>query len=308
MTAFMPNPLGNTAQYLARQRLDGLVDQQKLFRAIDADPAIVGAGVVWIDSENNVVTLREFQPVCSIKPKRLILRETPRYLSPEQFKKEIESNPREANVLWEAFNMTLACGGAYLGWLVMINGTLAAPFTGGASLVLTVVGYAAATAGTAQCGIGLVRTGFEIYDPSMNDALDGDEFYNATSMVLDVVALAGVASTAKSTVQFIIARRRATGQSWHVLTKALNRQQRKALASELLSLEHPTLTAGQIKLRQVAGALPKRMTPTQVSRVTTTRIQDAAGGVLGLAGSSLVRGGVGAVKGLAVGLYEEISE
>lgn len=38
------------------------------------------------------------------------------------------------------------------------------------------------------------------------------------------------------------------------------------------------------------------------------QLQDATGGVLGLAGSSLVRRGLGAVKGLAVGLYEEFSE
>ncbi|MFV3404797.1 NAD synthetase [Pseudomonas sp. NY15463] len=285
-----------------------MIDPQKLFTAVDADPGIVGAGVVWIDSEFNVITLREFQPVCSVQPKRLILRETPRYLSPEQFKTQIETNPREASVLWEAFNMGLACGSAYLGWLVMLNGTMAAPFTGGASLVLTVVGYAAAAAGTAQCGVGLVRTGFEMYDPSLNDALDGDDFYNATSMVLDVVALAGVASTAKSTVQFVLARKRATGQSWRQLTKALSRPQRKALATELLALEHPALIAKQLKLRQAAGTLPKRMTPTQVNAVTTTCIQDAAGGVLGLSGSSLVRGGLSQVKGLAIGLYEEITE
>ncbi|QXH51845.1 NAD synthetase [Pseudomonas fakonensis] len=308
MTAFMPNPLGNTTQYLARQRLLALIDSQKLFKAVDADPGIVGAGVVWIDSDYNVITLREFQPICSLQPKRLILRETPRYLSPEQFKAKIETDPRESGVLWEAFNMGLACGSAYLGWLVMVNGTMAAPFTGGASLVLTVLGYAAAAAGTAQCGIGLVRTGFEMYDPSLNDALDGDDFYNDISWMLDVVALAGVVSTAKSTVQFILARKRATGQSWRQLTKALSRQQRKALATELLALEHPTLTARQLKLRQATGALPKRMTPTQVNTVTTTRIQDATGGVLGLVGSGLVRRGLSEVKGLAIGLYEEIKE
>ncbi|WP_370636084.1 MULTISPECIES: hypothetical protein [Pseudomonas fluorescens group] len=58
-----------------RQRLTRLLDLPKLYRTIDADPAIVGAGVVHIGSDYQVTVLREFVPLCSIKPKRVILRE-----------------------------------------------------------------------------------------------------------------------------------------------------------------------------------------------------------------------------------------
>ncbi len=77
----MGNPLAgigmdfNRSQFMARQRIESQINLPRLFAAIDADPGIVGAGVVYIDADFNVITLREFKPICSIKPKRIILRE-----------------------------------------------------------------------------------------------------------------------------------------------------------------------------------------------------------------------------------------
>lgn len=64
-----------TAHTTTRQRLTGLLDLPTLYRTIDADPAIVGAGGVHIGSDYKVTVLREFVPLCSIRPKRVILRE-----------------------------------------------------------------------------------------------------------------------------------------------------------------------------------------------------------------------------------------
>lgn len=47
-----------------RQRIESRIDLRRLFSAIDADPALIGAGVVYIDEDFNVLTLREFQAVC----------------------------------------------------------------------------------------------------------------------------------------------------------------------------------------------------------------------------------------------------
>lgn len=96
----MSNPLlnigmdSNRSQFMARQRIESQINLPRLFAAIDADPGIVGAGVVYIDADFNVVTLREFKPICSIKPKRLILREAQKYIAPAQFAQQVQDNPR----------------------------------------------------------------------------------------------------------------------------------------------------------------------------------------------------------------------
>lgn len=299
MTDLLANPLGSTSQYLARQRIEGLLDKQKLCAAVDADPGIVGAGVVFIDCKYNVVQLREFRPVCSFRPKRLILREVNRYVTPAQFSEQLQNNPRESKVLKEAANMTLACTGAFISWWVVLSGTIAVPFTAGASGVLTAISYAAAVSSTAQCINGVARTTLEIKAPEWNDKLDSNEFYTAASNVLDYVALMGVAVSGLTTVKYLQAYKASTGRSWYELTKSLSRQQRKALATELQSIQNPALTPKLLKLEQAAGNLPKRFTPTEISNATKTLVRDSLGAVLGLAGSGTVQ------QSIAIGLYEE---
>lgn len=63
------------AHTTTRQRLTSLLDLPKRYRTLDADPAIVGAGVVHIGSDYQVTVLREFVPLCSIRPKQVMLRE-----------------------------------------------------------------------------------------------------------------------------------------------------------------------------------------------------------------------------------------
>jgi hypothetical protein len=61
-----------SAHLTTRQRVESSIDVRRLFAAIDADPAIVGAGVVYLDGNLRAVVLREFQPICSIVPKKVI--------------------------------------------------------------------------------------------------------------------------------------------------------------------------------------------------------------------------------------------
>ena len=286
------------SRFGARQRVESLINLPKLFAAIDADPAIVGAGVVYIDAEFNIVTLREFRPICSIRPKRVILREIKKYQTPDQYTEQLQTSARESKVVKEAVNTGLACASAVIGWLVVVSGSIAAPFTAGTSLVLSYVSGAAAVASTAQCVIGGIRTVRESYQAGANDDMDNNEWYNAASVVLDGVSLLGVGASGLTTVKYLQLYKAKTGRSWYELGKTLSRQQRKALTKELLSLKHPSLTAKQLKLEQAAGNLTKRFTPTQVSHATNTLIKDSIGGLLGFGGSSTV-------QSVAVGLYEE---
>lgn len=59
-----------SAHRTTRQHIESSIDLHRLFFAIDADPVLIGAGVVFIDAELNVLLLREFQPMCSVQPKK----------------------------------------------------------------------------------------------------------------------------------------------------------------------------------------------------------------------------------------------
>ncbi|NNA66646.1 NAD synthetase [Pseudomonas gessardii] len=306
----MSNPLlnigmdSNRSQFMARQRIESQINLPRLFAAIDADPGIVGAGVVYIDADFNVITLREFKPICSIKPKRIILREAQKYVSPVQFAQQVQDNPRESRLVGEAINTTLSCAGAVIGWVVVLSGTVAIPFSAGASTVVAALGYTAAAASSVQCFASGYRTVNEIRNPVRNDQLDSEEWYQYTMIVLDAASLVGVGASALTTVKLVRLNRATTGKSVREVLKGLSRQERAKLTKELLSINDPRLTSKMIKLKQLSGELPKRFAPTEVKHATVTQIKDALGAAVGFTGSAIS----GNVRTVAIGLYEEIEQ
>ncbi|WP_010173876.1 hypothetical protein [Pseudomonas sp. PAMC 25886] len=294
----------NRSQFMARQRIESEINLPRIFAAIDADPGIVGAGVVYIDADFNIITLREFKPICSIQPKRIIVREAQRYIAPAQFADQVINNPREGRLIGEAINTTLSCGGAIIGWLVVLSGTIAVPFTAGASSVMTVIGYASATASTASCLVGAFRTRNEIVNPGMNDYLDNEEWYQYATKIMDGAALVGVGASTLTTVKLINVTRAATGKSLRQVLKGLNGHEREKLTKELLKIADPQMSTKMRKLLQLSGELPKRFPPTQLKHATIVQIGDAfsAGlGVWGLKRSDNYK----QAKTFAIGLYEE---
>jgi hypothetical protein len=303
----MGNPLANIgmdsnrSQFMARQRIESEINVPRLFAAIDADPAIVGAGVVYIDANFNVVTLREFQPICSIAPKRVILREAQKYIAPTQFAQQVQDNPRESRLVGEAVNTTLSCAGAVIGWIVVLSGSVAVPFSAGASSVVVALGYTAATASSLQCFASGYRTVNEVRNPAKNDQLDSEQWYQYTMIALDAASLVGVGASSLATLKLVRLNKATTGKSVREVLRGLNRQERAKLTKELLSINDPRLSSKMIKLKQLSGELPKRFTPTEVKHATVTQIKDALGAVIGFTGSAVS----GNVRTIAVGLYEE---
>lgn len=87
MTASLLKDGFPSAHRTTRQRIESTIDLRRLFFAIDSDPALIGAGMVYIDQDFNVVTLREFQAVCRVQPIKVVLREAPRHVGPVEFKR-----------------------------------------------------------------------------------------------------------------------------------------------------------------------------------------------------------------------------
>ncbi len=293
-----------SAHLAMRQWVESSIDLRKLFAAIDADPAIVGAGVVYLDAQLRAMVLREFQPICSIVPKKVILREAPNYVGRVEFARRLANEPRESQVAFEAVNAGLACTSAVISWMVIAGGFALTPFTFGGSGVAAAISVVGASASTVQCWIGAGRTKNEMNDPALNDALDSDPWYQAVMAGLDAASLLGAGNAAMSTIRLVDMFKKATGKSTHQVLKGLNRQERVKLTRELLSINHAEMTRKMIKLKQMAAEMPKRYSSAEVRRGTFLQMLDALGAVSGIAGS--VRSGN--IRIIAVGLYEEIAE
>ncbi|MFB3303966.1 NAD synthetase [Pseudomonas sp. AMR01] len=291
-----------SAHRTTRQRLESSLDLSRLFSAIDADPALIGAGVVYIDEDFNVVTLRDFQAICSVVPKKVVLREAPRYVGPAEFKRMLEHEPRQSKLVAEAVNTAVTCAGAILSWVVVSSGVALMPFTAGTSAIISIIGKAAAVAGTIQCIAGVIRTGTEATFPQVNDYLDNEAWYQAATAMLDGVALLGVTTSALVTMKVIKTTTNVTGKTTYQALKGLTRQERTKLSNELLRIQHPKLTLKQLKLEKAAGRVPKRISATQMQRATVIHIMDVAAASLSFTSSAAN----GNVRALAIGIYEEV--
>jgi predicted protein tyrosine phosphatase len=293
-----------SAHRTTRQRLESSIDLQRLFFAIDTDPALIGAAVVYIDEEFSVVTLRDFQAVCSVQPKKVVLREAPRYVGAMEFKRMLEHEPRESRWVAEALNTAAACTGAVLSWVVVTSGIALIPFTAGVSVVITFIGQAAMAASVNQCFIGIGRTSAELIAPQALDRLDDEAWYQAAIAVLDGVALVGIGASAFTAVKAINFSTRITGKSLREVLRGLTRQERAKLNDELLKINDPRLTTKLLKLKQAAGTATKRISPTHMQRATMNYIRDAMAGASGITSSAMS----GNVRTLAIGIYEELSQ
>ena len=250
------------------------------------------------------VSIPLWRLACSVVPKKLVLREAPRYVGPAEFKRMLEHEPRESKLVAEALGTAVTCAGAILSWIVVTSGVMLLPFTAGTSAVITFIGQAALAASVTQCIVGLGRTGAEAFAPQLLDQLDSEAWYQAVDATLNAIALLGVATSALTTIKTVNTATRVTGKPLRQVLKGLNRQERARLNDELLKLRDPRLTSKLLKVRQATGVLPKRISATEMQLATVNHIRDAMAATLGFASSSIP----GKIKTLAIGVYEEASQ
>ncbi|WP_431699947.1 NAD synthetase [Pseudomonas sp. BR20] len=278
------------------------MDLPELYRTIDADPGIVGAGVVLIGSDYQVTVLREFVPLCSIKPKRVILREVAGPIkTADEYAELAASSPRESQLWKEAPGVAISCSGAVISYIVAKTGIAASPFTLGASLVLTYIAFVGTAASGAQCVNSLWRTRNELIDPALNDHYDTLRWYQATTLALDGISLVGTGSSSFAAVKSVLAIRRSTGRQVTDILRPMSRQERAQLTDEILRLKNPRHPYEIVRLKQLAGELPKRYSNPQLRQDILTQIKDQIGATLSVTGSTLS----GNISQMIIALYEE---
>ena len=286
------------------RRLAIEVDKKALFKKIDEIPHLLGAGVVYVDSHFTVVELRKFEPICQITPIKVVLREPPQQMGQQAFAAHLkgsQSDARESRLVGEVAGSVFSCGAAVLGWVVVTGSGAAIPLTAGMTSAVSYLALGAAVASAGQCFNSLARTRAEVYDPSINDALDSEEWYRTVMVALDVVSLTGATAAAAVTVRSVKLLQATKLKPTKVLLQRLNRTERKSLTHEIIRMNHPTVSNTALKRLINTGNYPKRYTGTQISKTMALQLKDVMGATMSFSGSA----SSGVVKALAIGVYEE---
>lgn len=214
----------------------------------------------------------------------------------------------------EITSTVLSCGAMIITAGISVIGAGAVPLTGGASGVMVAIGFAGTIATGLQCFNGLYR----IYDLVENGGdnvvwLDSQEWYTATSTLLDVISLASAGGALKEALQTWRAMKSISSLKASQWLKNYPRQDRARLSELIIRVQNPGITNREVKAALRAGLYPKRfpVEPVQaeirrqLTQVVTSASAFAGSGVSGVIASpgSIPRTGryiIGTIQSLAV--------
>ncbi|WP_372972079.1 NAD synthetase [Marinobacter sp.] len=270
-------------------RLQYSLNEQAIFNAIDSDPELTGAKVIFIDSHGTSVVLREEQGMmCSFKPLKVVLREPPAQMAALDYVASVKTGHRESNLVLESTGAALSCGAMVLSWVVLITSGAAIPFSAGSSTGFTVLAYGALAASTAQCLNSGYRVYNEVEDPGQNDYLDSQEWYRNATLAVDVISLGGATAAGLMTVRNVkILQSKDVGVTTRQVLEGLNRQERKRLSREIVRSRYPGISNGTIKALERAGKAERRYSNVAIQATTIRQIKDSVSAGMTYLGSAL---------------------
>lgn len=274
---------------------------QRLFRRLDSDLKLAGAGVIFVDKYGYSIKVRPAIPSCQPKPIYLLLHEAPPTQRTVDYAVKLRTSERESRLLAESVGALLSCSAAVLGWIVVVSGTAAAPITGGASTAMTVLTWSAATASSVQCAAGVGRSASEVFwEGQHTDWLESQEWYTEVMRALDVISLAGVAGAGLSSFKAYKAVRSVSSRSLLEILKGMTRAERKRLTKEIIRVNHPGISNSVLKQMINSGVSPKTFPHETINAALMLHVKDAVGASFSFTGSATS----GVISEMVIGVYE----
>lgn len=288
----LPSMLYQPAYIKSRmeRELSSRLNIPRLLKEIDSKPGLTGAGVIYFDGID-ILVIREFEPVCQIKPVNIVIRSAPKGLvSPTQPTTQYleQQNAPVYNLVRESSSTLLACGAAVLGWAVVLGGAVSAVPTGGTSVAVTILASSAAVASSLQCISGVLRSSaLLVNNEGFLEWLDSENWYRKTMIALDLVSLAGATAAAMATIKTLKLLKASGSASALQALKQMPRHERKRLTETIIRGMHPGISNGALKGFIRAGVYPARYSATQISHALKMQLADAIGATLSFGGSAL---------------------
>jgi len=260
--------------------------QKRLISAFDQIPALYGIGIGFVGSDSSCVIRSPFLPG-----------NVNAWVILEEVKEERNQEPEPAIILEqtkttsrtgkEVLNLVMSCGSAVLTGAAAVVGAGAAPFTGGASLVLTYIGGAAAVASAGACGLAIGRMVNNAYDPTLNDLLDSSGWYQVTSTTLDAIQLAGGVASLGGTARAALRLSRTTGRPLKDILRQMSRADRKRLAEDLAKYTKKAATRKQFIRLARKGEVPKIYSQKAITKGIRQALLESSSAILDMISSAL---------------------
>lgn len=249
---------------------------------LDKRRDLCGVRVVYFDGAIMSI-VREGPTICQAGLVAVVIRKG----GPELIPTSAEiAQARDQRFHAELLNLGISCGGAALAWVTSFVSGIAAPVTGGASLIISSVATAAGWAGNIQCAIAVGRVASDLKDPQFNVDVDNTEWYPIVSNILDGVGLAGAAIGTAGTLKMVMMLRNTTGKSMRSVLQGLSRQERKKLTEEIIRTSDGGINHAALRKLLPLQKSKTRFDTSAINDGIRRQLMDAAGAALNVVGSA----------------------
>ena len=181
-----------------------------------------------------------------------------------------------------------ACGAMIVTLVMAFGAGAAVPMTAGGSGVIAAISLSGALATGAQCMIGAGRL-LAINNDHGSDVawLDSQDWYIATSTVLDVISLAAAGTALKGTLETYKLMKAASSSKVITWFQSLSRAERKRITEEIIKAQNPGISSSGVKAAIRAGVYPKRFPSESLQKSLQRELVNAVTNASAFVGSSL---------------------
>jgi len=302
MTTAFSSPRGSPEDNLTRAefaRMLGNANVQELYRdinlqalqdALDCNIAFHGVGIIFSDGQNSFL-VRPTQHTgysTSSQVTHVVITKTAAHTSRMAATNTMSEALIKPSVSKELASAALSCGTLLVSVFLLASGSVAVPFTGGTSSAIAYLGYAGMAAGALQCGNGLYRVN-KLYDGKGDELaqLDSEQWYIATSTILDVISLASAGAALKEAAMTYRAMRRVSARKAAEWLKSLPRSERKRLTENIIRAENPGITNQVLKQMVKTGLYPKRYPTEAIQNGLRQQLKSALNNSMAFVGSGI---------------------
>ncbi|HDT2788216.1 TPA: hypothetical protein QHQ31_000362 [Enterobacter asburiae] len=265
------------------------IDFKKLAAQLDCTRNFYNVGIIFDDGKQRwlVRPSRRIADVNQSTVSHVIISKIPdaKEISAE---KAVVATLTTPSLATEITSTGFACGAMIVTLVMPFGAGAAVPFTAGGSGVIAAISLSGTLATGAQCMIGAGRL-LAIHNDHGSDVawLDSQDWYVATTTVLDVISLAAAGTALRGTLETYKLMKAASSSKVTAWFQSLSRAERKRITEEIIKAQNPGISSAGVKAAIRAGVYPKRFPSESLQKSLQRELMSAVNNASAFVGSSL---------------------
>lgn len=265
------------------------IDFEKLAAQLDCSRNFYNVGIIFDDGKQRWL-VRPSRRIANINHSivsHVIISKVPD-IKQNIAEKAVVATVTTPSLATEITSTGFACGAMILTLAMAFGAGAAIPFTAGGSGIIAAISLSGTLATGAQCMIGAGRL-LAIHNNHGSDIawLDSQDWYVATTTVLDIISLAAAGTALRSTLETYRLMKAASSGKVLDWFKSLSRAERKRITEEIIKAQNPGISSAGIKAAIRAGVYPKRFPTESLQKSLQRELISAVNNASAFVGSSL---------------------